>query len=493
MTDEPLGVPQRAPEEGEHLDRGQDADEGGQARPQHGAADDVARAGQQTDGRCCGGEPQQARQRQPRVRRARLGQDAPQRSPVPCGAHGEPTSGSPTVAGSVSTVSKWGRRSGSCAATTTMRPASHGSIAGARRAQRSADRARRWARRAATRALGGAGRGPGRRVALARAEGEAVVPDDSQQPGGQVGQQVGEPHGFEHPVQILVGRVGGAQPEVLGQGRVEEMRPLRQPREVITPRRDGLGGAGLLVVRHAALARLDEAQQRRQHRRLARSRRPRQGEARPGSSLKRDTDECGALPVLVAHAETVDRQAAGTGTGADADADAVRSRALYGDVRMSRTQHGRLEHLDDPRRGGLPFGAGVELGPGVAHRDEDLRRDEEDGHCGLQVELAPQQPEPEHHGDEPDSEAGDHVHGERGQEGDTERAHGGGTHAFGRRLHLAPSLRLATEGAAGWGDLRRAAGHGRRASSAGATGAPTAWSLPGRRRSWSRAPPTPGR
>jgi hypothetical protein len=38
----------------------------------------------------------------------------------------------------------------------------------------------------------------------------------------------------------------------------------------------------------------------------------------------------------------------------------------------------------------LPFGAGVELGPGPTERDEDLRGDQEHGQRGLQAELAPQ-------------------------------------------------------------------------------------------------------
>ncbi len=46
MTDEPFGVTQGAPEKREHLDRGQDADEGGQAGPERGAADDIARSRQ---------------------------------------------------------------------------------------------------------------------------------------------------------------------------------------------------------------------------------------------------------------------------------------------------------------------------------------------------------------------------------------------------------------------------------------------------------------
>ena len=56
---------------------------------------------------------------------------------------------------------------------------------------------------------------------------------------------------------------------------------------------------------------------------------------------------------------------------------------------------------------------------------------------------------PEHHRHEPDPEAGDHVHGERGEEGDPQRAHGGAAHPFGGRRHLAAPLLLAPEGPQG--------------------------------------------
>ena len=50
VADQAFGVAQRAAQEGEHLDRGQDADDGAEARAQRGPADDVARPGQQADG-----------------------------------------------------------------------------------------------------------------------------------------------------------------------------------------------------------------------------------------------------------------------------------------------------------------------------------------------------------------------------------------------------------------------------------------------------------
>ena len=71
----------------------------------------------------------------------------------------------------------------------------------------------------------------------------------------------------------------------------------------------------------------------------------------------------------------------------------------------------------------------------------------------------------------PDAEPGDHVHGERGEEGDAQRPHGGRAHPFGGRLHLAPALRLAPEGAQGGQPLDQLEEARRPARRAGATGA----------------------
>ena len=163
----------------------------------------------------------------------------------------------------------------------------------------------------------------------------------------------------------------------------------------------------------------------------------------PGG-LQGDARQCRLGAVVVAHTETRNLQTAavvavrGHGSGG-AGAGAL----------SRRGRDGRGEDLDDPCRGRLPFGAGVELGAGPARRNEDLGRHEEDRHGGLEPELAPEEAQPEHHGDEADAEAGNHVHGEGRQECDAERAHGGRTHAFCRCLDLTPPLRLPAEGAQG--------------------------------------------
>ena len=76
------------------------------------------------------------------------------------------------------------------------------------------------------------------------------------------------------------------------------------------------------------------------------------------------------------------------------------------------------QYFDDPRCRGLPFGAGVELGSGAPQRDEDLGSDQKHRHGGLQVEFPPQQAQAQCHGNEPDAESCDQIHGECGQEGD---------------------------------------------------------------------------
>ena len=80
MTDEALGVAQWAAHEGQHLDPGQDPDQGAQTRAQGGPTHDVARTGQQSDRGRRGGETEQAGQGQAPVGCARLGQHAPERA-----------------------------------------------------------------------------------------------------------------------------------------------------------------------------------------------------------------------------------------------------------------------------------------------------------------------------------------------------------------------------------------------------------------------------
>ena len=64
VADQTLAVAQRAAEEGQDLDHGQDADQRAQTRAQRGPADHVARAGQQADGGGGRGQSEQAGQGQ---------------------------------------------------------------------------------------------------------------------------------------------------------------------------------------------------------------------------------------------------------------------------------------------------------------------------------------------------------------------------------------------------------------------------------------------
>ena len=90
------------------------------------------------------------------------------------------------------------------------------------------------------------GAGQGDPLPLARAQREAVVAEGGAEPGGQVAQQLGQADGGEHVEQVAVGGVGRAQPQVLRHRRVEEVGPLREPREVrrATRRRSARRRAG---------------------------------------------------------------------------------------------------------------------------------------------------------------------------------------------------------------------------------------------------------
>ena len=72
----------------------------------------------------------------------------------------------------------------------------------------------------------------------------------------------------------------------------------------------------------------------------------------------------------------------------------------------------------------------------------------------LQAELAPEQAQAERHGDEADAEPGDQIHGQGGEEGHPQRAHGGDADAFGGLDHLAATVPVASEGPQAWGGPR---------------------------------------
>ncbi len=110
VADQALGVAQRSAQERQHLDRGQDADERGQAGSQRGASDDVARPRQQADGRRGRSQAQQAGQGEPPEGRARLRQDAPEGSRA-CLTARPPAGGRPPPA-----TSPRGRSGGAAAA-----------------------------------------------------------------------------------------------------------------------------------------------------------------------------------------------------------------------------------------------------------------------------------------------------------------------------------------------------------------------------------------
>ena len=169
VPDQALAVAQRAAQEGQYLDDGEDADQRAQARAQRGPAHDVARTGQQADGGGGRGQPEQAGQGEAPVGGARLGEDPPQRAAPHEGTRPQ------AWAGRATTRSNEGSSVGSWAATTMVRPPSHGSMAGAIRGHRGrVERGRGLVEQQNRRR---AQQGPGQRhpLALPRAERQAVV------------------------------------------------------------------------------------------------------------------------------------------------------------------------------------------------------------------------------------------------------------------------------------------------------------------------------
>ena len=120
------------------------------------------------------------------------------------------------------------------------------------------------------------------------------------------------------------------------------------------------------------------------------------------------------------------------------------ARRRYGRSVRSVGEGQDLEHAGRRR---LPFRAGVELGPGAAEGDEDLRGDQEHGQRGVQAELAPEQAQAQDHGDETDAESGDEVHGQGREERHPQRPHGGDTNALGGLDDLTAAVPVAPEGA----------------------------------------------
>ena len=90
-------------------------------------------------------------------------------------------------------------------------------------------------------------------------------------------------------LELGVGRVGLGDAQIVGDGAVEEIGVLRHERHL----RAQIGEAHVAQLdaadADAALRRIEEAQQQRHHRRLARARRPHQRHALMLADRKRDT------------------------------------------------------------------------------------------------------------------------------------------------------------------------------------------------------------
>ena len=146
--------------------------------------------------------PEQAGAGEPAVRRAGLGEDAAERTPR--SAHDAPPAG--WAALSATTASKCGSRMGSWAATTTVRPASQGSMAGASRATVGGSSEAVGSSSSSTGAGRSSARAKATRWRSPGAERQPVVADGRLQSGGQARHELGQPDGVEHGAQLVVAR-----------------------------------------------------------------------------------------------------------------------------------------------------------------------------------------------------------------------------------------------------------------------------------------------
>ena len=214
MADEPFGVAQRTPEEGEHLDRGQDADEGGQAGLQCGTADHVARPGQEADGGCRRGEAEQPRQGQAPIGRARLGQHAPERAAPGSRRDRQREAGGRRQRHHGVEVGEEERLVRGHHDRASVEPGLN------RRGQ--ARHGRRVERRRGLVEQQDAGPGAaGRRARATRWRSPELSvrpswPTAVRSPAGRLARRSASPTAAEHPAEVVVRRIGGTQPEVVG-------------------------------------------------------------------------------------------------------------------------------------------------------------------------------------------------------------------------------------------------------------------------------------
>ena len=278
-------------------------------------------------------------------------------------------------------------------------------------------------------------------LALTRAEGEPVLSQRGLEAAGQMGHEAVEPDDLAHGAQRLVGGGAGPEAQVLGHRRREQIRTLGHPREVGAPLRrrdprrlpavDGHGPGGARC----------ETEQGVEHGGLAGSRRPDQRDPRPGRRVEGERGQRGGGAVVVLDAESLEAQMDGVSWRSVRRGPRLGRRA-----RPGRPVCGEGQDLEHPGRRRLPFCAGVELGPGPAEGDEDFRGDQEHSQRGLEAELVPEEAQAQDHGHQADPEPGDEVHGEGGEEGHPQRAHGGDAHPFGGFDDLTATVPVAPEG-----------------------------------------------
>ena len=250
------------------------------------------------------------------------------------------------------------------------------------------------------------------------------------------------------------GRVRGAEADVVGDARVEQVGALGDVGDPVSPAVGRHVPERAVVDGDHARGRFGEPHQQAEQAGLAGSARPGEqgGRARPQHEV--DAVERGSGP-----------SGMGEGDAAQPDLRPV------GDGRVPR--RGRparaVQDREHPLGRGDALHAGVEPRTHLAQRQVRLGREDEHEQRRLQVELPVEQAQPHLHGDERHRDRGQQLQHERRQERDAQRAH---RRARGARRWSSGSARPPPSRAGGSpasGGPRRRRGSGRRAVPAAAT------------------------
>ncbi len=266
------------------------------------------------------------------------------------------------------------------------------------------------------RTVGGEQR-PGQRQALAltRRQARAALAQHGLQPARQPVHEVQRVRPGQRGPHLGLGRVGPAQPDVLGDRPREEVRPLRHPGDLRAPARRvqlvqpvrGPVGRG---DPYRSRRRADEAEQHREQGALARAARAGESQRLAGGEGQREPVQRGGRPAGVTGRQRVELDPGARQRG--------RRRGA------GRRQRG-LQHREDLLGRRQPLHAGVVERADLAQREVDLRRQDQHQQPGPEPHRAVHQAEADRDRDQRDRDGGEQFQREGGDEGDPQGAQGG--------------------------------------------------------------------